>query len=138
MRRGGMGMRRGRTMRRRTMRRTRRRVRRHRRVRRRRILLVGGLVALGAYKLSKRDVQRVEEYTGQDAENLTDAELEQAMDELNIEKQKRVASDVEYYEEQDMGETSYIDELERLGKLKDDGYITEQEYEDKKRQLLGL
>lgn len=138
MRRGGMGMRRGRTMRRRTMRRTRRRVRRHRRVRRRRILLVGGLVALGAYKLSKRDVQRVEEYTGQDAEDLTDAELEQAMDELNIEKQKREASDVEYYEEQDMEETSYIDELERLGKLKDDGYITEQEYEDKKRQLLGL
>ena len=120
------------------MRRTRRRVRRHRRVRRRRILLVGGLVALGAYKLSKRDVQRVEEYTGQDAEDLTDAELEQAMDELNIEKQKREASDVEYYEEQDMEETSYIDELERLGKLKDDGYITEQEYEDKKRQLLGL
>ena len=138
MRRGGMGVRRGRTMRRRTMRRTRRRVRRHRRVRRRRILLVGGLVALGAYKLSKRDVQRVEEYTGQDAEDLTDAELEQAMDELNIEKQKREASDVEYYEEQDMEETSYIDELERLGKLKDDGYITEQEYEDKKRQLLGL
>ena len=138
MRRGGMGMRRGRTMRRRTMRRTRRRVRRHRRVRRRRILLVGGLVALGAYKLSKRDVQRVEEYTGQDAEDLTDAELEQAMDELNIEKEKREASDVEYYEEQDMEETSYIDELERLGKLKDDGYITEQEYEDKKRQLLGL
>lgn len=141
MRRGGMGMRRGRTMRRRTMRRTRRRVRRHRRVRRRRILLVGGLVALGAYKLSKRDVQRVEEHTGKDAEDLTDAELEQAMDELNIEKQKREASDQVYYDDEEVDggdEPSYLNELERLGKLKDDGYISEQEFEDKKRQLLGL
>ena len=36
------------------------------------------------------------------------------------------------------GEPSYLDELERLGKLKDDGYISEQEFEDKKRQLLGF
>ena len=137
MPRGGMrggGMRRGR----RTRRRSRRRMRRRRR---RRILLVGGLVAFGAYKLSKRDVKRVEEHTGKDAEDLTDEELEQAMDELNIEKQKREPSDQEYTEQQgsqEGGEPSYIDELERLGKLKDEGYITEAEFEDKKKQLLGL
>jgi len=137
MRRGGMGMRRGRTVRRRS----RRRVRRHRRRRRRRILLVGGLIAFGAYKLSKRDVQRVEEHTGKDAEELSDQELEQAMDELGIEKQKRDAADQEYIEQQESGEggePSYIDELERLGKLKDEGFITEGEFEDKKKQLLGL
>lgn len=143
MRRGGMGMGRGRRMGRRTRRRTRRRVRRHRRRRRRRILLVGGLIAFGAYKLSKRDVERVEEHTGKDAEDLSDAELEQAMDDLNIEKQKRDASDQEYIDQQSgqdagQGQEDYIDDLERLGKLKDEGIITEQEFEDKKRQLLGM
>ena len=141
MRRGGMGMRGGGMRRsRRVRRRTRRRVRRHRRRRRRRILLVGGLIAIGAYKLSKRDVQRIEEHTGRDAEDLSDEELEQAMDELNIEKQKREASDQVYYEDepsQEDEEPSYLDELERLGKLKDEGYITEAEFEEKKRQLLG-
>ena len=90
MRRGGMGMRRGpamgrgRTMRRRTMRRTRRRIRRRRIVG---VALIGGLVAYGAYKLSKRDVQRVEEHTGRAANELSDEEMGQAMNELGIQKQ---------------------------------------------------
>ena len=140
MPRGGMrggGMRGGRRMRRRS----RRRMRRHRRRRRRRILLVGGMLAFGAYKLSKRDTKRVEEYTGKDAEDLTDQELEQAMDHLNIEKQKRDADDHEDTDQQGSGESSepsYLGELERLGKLKDEGYITEDEFEEKKKQLLGL
>ncbi len=56
-----------------------------RRRRRRRILLVGGLVAFGAYKMSTRDADRVKEHTGTDPEEMTDEELEQAMDELGIE-----------------------------------------------------
>jgi len=41
-------------------------MRRRRRRRRRRILLVGGMIAVGyaGYKMSKRDVERVEEQTG--------------------------------------------------------------------------
>jgi hypothetical protein len=66
-----------------------------RRRRRRRVLLVGGLVAYGAYKLSKKDAQRIEEHTGTDPEELTDEELEKAMEELNIEKQYRDANDQE-------------------------------------------
>ena len=138
MPRGGMGMRGG-GMRRshRMRRRSRSRMRRHRRRRRRRILLVGGMLAFGAYKLSKRDAKRVEEHTGKNAEDLSDQELEQAMDDLNIEKQKRDASDQEISQAQENDEPSYLDELERLGKLKDDGTITEAEFEDKKKQLLG-
>ena len=75
-------MRRGRAMgpgrgaaRRMTRRRVARMHRRRRRRRRRRVILVGGLIALGAYKLSKRDVERVEEHTGKTAEELTDEEL---------------------------------------------------------------
>ena len=135
MRRGGMGRRRAGMRRRRVMRMRRRR-------RRRRILLIGGLLAFGAYKMSKKDAQRVEEHTGKSPEDMTDAEVEKAMDELNIEKQYRDDSDQEYVEDTaaqaGQGESSYIDELERLAKLKDDGVITKEEFEDKKKQLLGL
>jgi len=55
----------------------RRTMRMRRRRRRRRILLVGGLVAVGyaGYKMSKKDVQRVEEQTGQSADELTDEQV---------------------------------------------------------------
>ena len=141
MRRGGMGMRRGRTMRRRTVRRTRRRMRRRRRRRIIGVALLSGLIAYGAYKLSKRDIQRVEEHTGRSADELSDEELGQAMDDLGIEKQYVNDDDLAYIDQQqsqESSQTSYIDELERLAKLKDGGYITEAEFEEKKKQLLGL
>jgi hypothetical protein len=119
-------------------------MRRRRRRRRRRILLVGGLLAFGAYKLSKKDAQRVEEHTGKAPEDMTDEELERAMDELNIEKQYRDDSDQEYVEDTPAQESpgdeepSYLDELERLSQLKDEGVITEEDFATKKKQLLGL
>ena len=45
-------------------------------------MMIGG--AYSSYKLSKQDVQQVEQYTGKSAEDLTEAELENAMDELAI------------------------------------------------------
>ena len=101
----------------------------------------GGLIAYGAYKLSKHDAQRVEEYSGKPAEEMTDEELEQAMDQLSIEKQELTDEDRTYLDEheaQEEGQGDYIDELERLGKLRDEGIITAQDFEDKKRQLLDL
>ncbi len=112
--------------------------RRRRRRRRRRIILVGGLIALGAYKLSKRDVERVEEHTGKSAEELSDEELEQAMDDLGIEAEEMTDEEWDYVEQQDAQEDDYIAELERLAGLKDQGIITEEEFEAKKKQLLGL
>ena len=115
--------------------------RRQRRQRRRRLLLVGGLVAFGAYKLSKKDAKRVEEHTGIPPEEMTDEEMEKAMDELNIEKQKVTEAD----QEDTGGQAApaeaapdYLDEIERLGKLKEQGFISEEEFEAKKKQLLGL
>ncbi len=131
MGRGGGGRRRA-SMRRRMM---------MRRRRRRRILLVGGLLAFGAYKMSKKDAQRVEEHTGKSPEDMTDKELEQAMGELDIEKQYRDDSDQEYVEDapaQEASQPSYLDELERLSKLKDEGVISDEEFVAKKKQLLGL
>lgn len=112
--------------------------RRRRRRRRRRVLLVGGLVAFGAYKLSKRDADRVEEYTGKSAEDLSDEEVEQAMDDLGIEKQELSDSDWEQVDAADAQEDDYIDQLERLAQLRDQGILTDEEFETKKKQLLDL
>lgn len=136
MRRGGM--------RRRTRRRTRHRVRRRRRRRRRRIL-VGGAILLGAgaliYKLTKQDTERIEQHTGQSAEDLTDEELQQAMKDLNIQSQDLTDEDRAALQQQEAApaeEPSYLDELERLSQLRDQGIITEEEFQAKKQQLLGL
>jgi hypothetical protein len=114
-------------------------MRRHRRRRRRRVLLVGGMVAVGyaGYKMSKKDVDRVEEYTGQSADELTDEQLEQAMDQLDIDKE--TMSDEEWAEaEKADSQTSYLDELERLSELNKQGILTDEEFAAKKNQLLGL
>ena len=111
--------------------------RRRRRRRRRRVVLVGGLIAIGVHKLSKRDVERVEEHTGKTAEELTDEELEQAMNELNIPPNEMTDEEWDQVEAAD-AEPDYIEELERLSSLRDQGIITDEEFEAKKKQLLGL
>ena len=58
-------------------------------------MLVGGLVAFGAYKMSKKQAEQVQQHTGVDPEGLTDQELAQAMDDLGIEKQEVTDADQE-------------------------------------------
>ena len=41
-------------------------------------------------------------------------------------------------EEAGAQDTDYLDELERLASLRDQGIISEEEFEAKKKQLLGL
>ena len=134
-RRAGAGSR-GRSMARRM---TARRQMRRRRRRRRRILLLGGMVALGyaGYKMSKKDVQRVEEHTGKDADELTDEQLEQAMDQLGIEKETMTDEEWAQAEKAD-AQSSYMDELERLAELNKQGILTDEEFAAKKKQLLDL
>jgi len=105
-----------------------------RRRRRRRVLLVGGLVAFGAYKFSTRDAKRIEEHSGIPPEEMTDEELEQSMNELGIEKQTRDATDVE---QGTAPAASPADELGKLGALRDQGVITEAEFAAQKQKILG-
>jgi hypothetical protein len=56
-------------------------------------MLVGGLVAFGAYKMTRSQSEQVQQHTGVDPEELTDQELAQAMDELGIEKQEVTDAD---------------------------------------------
>jgi hypothetical protein len=107
-----------------------------RRRRRRRILLVGGLVAFGAYKMSTRDAKRVEEHSGVPPEEMTDEELQQSMDELGIEKQTRDASDVEQGAAVAPTE-SPADELTKLAALRDQGVITDADFDAQKQKILG-
>lgn len=132
----------------------------------RRTVVIGGMVLLAAggtaaaIKLSQQDAQRIEEHTGLPPEQLEDNDLEQAMQELSIQPQPLTAEEQAALAQQS-GEASavgpqtqgvqpsapatgaaaqqdYLAELERLAELKDKGIITAEEFEMKKKQLLGL
>lgn len=143
---------------RRTSRRTTRRVMR-RRMRRR--IIVGGAVmvtagaaAYGAYKLSQKDVQRIEEHTGASIEELEDDELSGAMADLGIESQPLSEEDkaaLAAQNQQPAGVESqapapqqpapqedYLSQLEKLADLRDRGILTEEEFAAKKKEILGL
>ena len=122
---------------RRTARRTTHRVRR----RRRRRIIVGGavLLAVGGAAYGA--------YTGKDADDLSEEELIDAMDKLGIKKLELTDEDkaaIEYEESSPVesaapaAQESYIDELEKLADLRDRGVISEEDFEKKKQQLLGL
>ena len=152
---------------RRTARRTTRRVvRRTRRRMVRRTVLVGGMVMLAAsgtaaaIKLTQKDAQRIEEHTGLPPQELEDQDLEQAIQELNIQPQSLTPEEQAALAQQDgqlpaqvpqvqeaqpahaapvgVDQPDYLAELERLADLRDKGIVTEEEFEAKKRQLLGL
>lgn len=140
---------------RRTARRTTRRV--ARRIRRRTIF-VGGMMVLAAsgtaaaIKLSKQDAQRIEQHTGLPPDQLEDQDLNQAMQELNIQSQPLTPEEQAALNQQNTGTASptptgtstgngqpnYLAELEKLGELHSMGIITDEEFEAKKKQLLGL
>ena len=153
----------GRRMARRT---TRRVVRRTRRRMIRRTVLIGGMVVLAAggtaaaIKLSQKDAKRVEEHTGLPPEQLEDQDLNQAMQELNIQNQPLTPEEQAALAQQGgqppapaaqvpaaqavaaapvvAPQTDYIAELEKLAELRDKGIVTEEDFQAKKKQLLGL
>ena len=113
--------------------------------RRRRPLLaiaaMGGVAAV-AYKMGKGNAQKVEEYTGKPVDTLTDEELAAAMEDLNIElpedEAASAAVDDGYIDDALAEQPDYLAELEGLAVLRDQGVITEEEFQAKKKQLLGL
>jgi hypothetical protein len=115
------------------------------------LLAVGGTAA--AIKLSQKDAQRIEEHTGTSVEELSDEELTGAMQDLGIQSAELTAEDKAALASSppvddelesspittSQGSTeSYLDELEKLAGLRDRGIITSEDFETKKKQLLGL
>lgn len=156
----GVGRRAGRRAARRTMRR-RMVLPAGRRYRRRRILLGGAtllLVGGAAYKIGQSQAKQIEQHTGKPPEDLTPEQLEQAMDELGIEEQELTPQDQAAIEAEAVdgatppapaaaaspaqppaaAQSDYIEELRKLAELKEAGIVTEEEFQAKKRQLLGL
>jgi hypothetical protein len=138
-----------------------------RRYRRRRIMVGGAallLVGGAAYKIGQSQAKQIEQHTGKPPEDLTPQELEQAMDDLGIEEQELTPQDQAAIEAEAVDSTaapaqaapsaptqtaapaaptpaaepSYVEELRQLAGLKEAGIITDEEFEAKKRQLLGL
>lgn len=145
MRRGGLG--RGRGPVRRSV------IRRHRRIRRRmrRRLVIGGAVLLAvgtsAVKMSPNEVQQVEQYTGQKAEDLSEEQLDTAMNELGIEGQEPTDQEIAMLEAEDQKaqaasgnvptpQNDMIAQLERLGTLKTQGLLTDEEFAEAKAKIL--
>ena len=136
-------------------------------MRRRRMILAGGMVAIAvagtatAIKMSKKDADRIEQETGKKPEELSEAELEQALNDLEIDTEELTDADVAAIEAEDAQpqavqpaaaadpdpspepaaatkQLNYIEELKQLAELRDMGVITAEDFEAKKKQLLGL
>ena len=136
-------------------------MRRHRRMRRRmrRRLVIGGAVVLAvgatATKMSKSEVEQVEQHTGMKAEDLSEEQLDAAMEELGIEGQEPTDQEIAMLEAEEdkaagqpaagsapaqqapASQEDLISQLERLGALKAQGLLTEEEFAAQKAKLLG-
>jgi hypothetical protein len=124
-----------------------------RRMRRR--LIIGGAVVVAAgataVKMSQSEVQQVEQYTGQKAEDLSEEQLDAAMNELGIEGQEPTDQEIAMLEaEEDKAQPAppasgsapapqedLIAQLERLGTLKAQGLLTDEEFAAAKAKLLA-
>ena len=136
-------------------------IRRHRRIRRRmrRRLIIGGAVVLAvgttAVKMSQKEVQQVEQHTGQKAEDLSEEQLDAAMGELGIEGQEPNDQEIAMLEAEDekaqaesaaspaaspapapAPQGDMIAQLERLGTLKAQGLLTDAEFAAAKAKIL--
>jgi hypothetical protein len=74
--------------------------------------------------LSAQQKAAVQQQSGKNPDDMSDEELEAAVEKAGIELPEE--------------EPDYMDELEKLAELKDKGIITEEEFEAKKKQILGL
>ena len=107
-------------------------------------MLVGGLVAYGAHKMSQKDAERIQQHTGIDPEEMTDDELVQAMNDLGIEQQAVTAEDMGGQAPAAAAPPaapaggSDLDQLQKLADLHAQGILTDEEFAAKKAQILGL
>ncbi len=110
------------------------------------MVLAAGGAAYAGVKLAQRDADRIQEYTGVPPQELSDEDLQAAMNDLGIESMEMTDEDYAALEAAPPAEAgaapgaepSYLDELERLAALRDQGIISDQEFEAKKSQILGL
>lgn len=74
--------------------------------------------------LSMQQKKMIQQQTGKNPDEMSEEELDAAVEKAGIDLPEE--------------EPDYIEELEKLADLKEKGIITEEEFEEKKKQLLGL
>ena len=109
------------------------------------MLLAAGGAAYAGVKLAQKDADRIEEYTGASVEALSDEELQGAMAELGVQSMELDKEDYTALGAEPgtapaktSAEPAYLEELEKLAALRDQGIISDEEFQAKKGQLLGL
>jgi hypothetical protein len=125
------------------------------------VLAAAGTAA--AIKLSKQDAQKIEEHTGLPPDQLEDQDLNQAMTELNITPQPLTPEDEAALAQRGgvpagaptpapsgtpvapvsspaagAGQPAYLEELQQLAALHEQGILSDEEFDAKKKQLLGI
>ena len=117
-------------------------------------LLILGATAGVAYKLGKNQAQKIQDYTGYPPDQLSEEDLQAAMNDLNIQPEplndedKRDIAAMESSANANTtpatsaptasGSLDYTEELKKLAELRDAGIITQEEFDAKKKQPLGL
>jgi hypothetical protein len=114
-------------------------------------MLILGAAAGVAYKLGKNQAQQIEEYTGYPPDQLSEEDLQAAMNDLDIQPEPLDEEDRQAMAQESgqpapapaapapaPAQDDYIAELQKLAGLRDAGIITDDEFEAKKKQLLGL
>ncbi len=125
------------------------RQRQNRRKRRRRVLAGGAVIVGGgalAYKLTHKQTEQIEAATGVPVDEMSDEEIQGAMDQLGIqgepltaeEQAQAAAQPPEATAADAPAEPDYIAQLTQLAALRDQGILTEDEFEAKKKQILGI
>ena len=109
--------------------------------------MAAGGAAYGAYKLSQKDADKIEQHTGQSVEEMSEEELVAAMEELGIQSIELTEDDQAIIAKEEApgasvaeapAEVDYLAQLEKLAELRDRGVITEEEFEAKKKEILGI
>ena len=118
-----------------------------------RYILLAGEGGSAPVKLSMSDAQRIEEQTGYPPADLEDYDLRQSMQELNINSTPLTEGDyrnlgMEPSVQRTVGETvirhrtapqlSLEEQLSNLLEIKQKGLITDDDYNAKKKQILGI
>lgn len=84
-----------------------------------------------ASALSAQQKDQIEKQTGKSVDDMSDEEIEAEMDKRGMQTQDEASG-----EKSDTGD--YTAELEKLAGLRDKGILTEEEFQAKKKQILGL
>ena len=122
--------------------------------------MIGGMViagvGYGAYKLTQPQAEQIEQHTGKKLEDLDETQMENAMNDLGIQAEEPTEAEMAQLDAGEApaatpetappaqapaassSEPSYLEELEKLAELHQQGILTDEEFEAKKQQLLGL